>query len=150
MINKAEYRLSAGGYTLMPRWKSEFSRRRPVLAGMPARLELDELLMLIFRFPLMRRSTVAAGVEYEIFSQLQNPTPPGAEDSFRGLTTTAQLINFSDYLGYRLTTTLGFELTRTSFENRQQRIDDAEFYHDLLGSRAVENMPQKLFARPPR
>ena len=127
MINKAEYRLSAGGYTLMPRWKSEFSRRRPVLAGMPARLELDELLMLVFRFPLLRRSTVAVGVEYEIFSQLQNPTPTGAEDSFRGLTTTAQLINFSDYLGYRLTTTLGFELTRTSFEGRRSELTTRSF-----------------------
>ena len=74
---------------------------------MPARLELDELLMLIFRFPLMRRSTVAVGVEYELFSQLQNPTPPGAEDSFRGLTTTAQLINFSDYLGLPVDDDLG-------------------------------------------
>ena len=127
VINKAEYRLSAGGYTLMPRWKSEFSRRRPVLAGTPARLELDELLMLVFRFPLLRRSTVAVGVEYEIFSQLQNPTPPGAEDSFRGLTTTAQLINFSDYLGYRLTTTLGFELTRTNFEARRSELTTRSF-----------------------
>ena len=127
VINKAEYRLSAGGLTLMPRWKSEFSRGRPVLAGTPVRLELDELLMLVFRFPLMRRSTVAAGVEYEIFSQLQNPTPPGAEDSFRGLTTTAQLINFSDYLGYRLTTTLGFELTRTRFEGRRSELTTRSF-----------------------
>ena len=127
VINKAEYRWSSGRWTLMPRWKSEFSRRRPVLAGTPARLELDELLMLIFRFPLMRRSTVAVGVEYEIFSQLQNPTPPGAEDSFRGLTTTTQLINFSDYLGYRLTTTLGFELTRTSFEGRQSELTTRSF-----------------------
>ena len=127
VINKAEYRLSAGRWTLIPRWKSEFSRRRPVLAGTPARLELDELLILVFRFPLMRRSTVAAGVEYEIFSQLQNPTPPGAEDSFRGLTTTTQLINVSDYLGYRLTTTLGFELTRTSFENRRSELTTRSF-----------------------
>ena len=127
VINKAEYRLSAGGWTLMPRWKSEFSRRRPVLAGMPTRLELDELLMLILRFPLMRRSTVEAGVEYEIFSQLQNPTPPGAEDSFRGLTTTAQLTNTSDYIGYLLTTTLGFELTRTSFEGRRSELTTRSF-----------------------
>ncbi|MDE2706755.1 MAG: hypothetical protein OXI35_16950, partial [Gemmatimonadota bacterium] len=98
-----------------------------VLAGTPARLELDELLMLVFRFPLMRRSTVAAGVEYEIFSQLRNPTPPGAEDSFRGLTTTAQLINTSDYLGYQLTTTLGFELTRTSFADRRSEVTTRSF-----------------------
>ena len=127
VINKAEYRLSAGRWILMPRWKSEFSRRRPVLAGMPTRLELDELLMLVLRFPLMRRSTVETGVEYEIFSQLQNPTPPGAEDSFRGLTTTAQLTNTSDYLGYRLTTTLGFELTRTSFEGRRSELTTRSF-----------------------
>ena len=42
-------------------------------------------------------------------------------------TTTAQLINFSDYLGYRLTTTLGFELTRTSFGGRRSELTTRSF-----------------------
>ena len=38
--------------------------------------------------------------------------PPGAEDSFTGRTTTVQWTNVSEYQGYRLTTTTGFEVRR--------------------------------------
>lgn len=72
--------------------------------------------MLLTRLPILRRSTIEAGLEYEIFSQLHNPRPPGAEDSFNGLVAAIQLNNVSEYLGYRLTTLAGLQVTRRSFE----------------------------------
>ena len=64
------------------------------------------------------------------------PTPPGAEDSFRELTTTAQLSNVSDYQGYRLTTILGFELSRIN-PGGAFRDHHAELHHHLRGGGAV-------------
>ena len=127
LINKAEYRLNLGAWTLAPRWKSEFLRRTPVRRSEPRRRELSELLMLITRFPVFRSSFVEAGIEYEIFAQLRDPTPPGAEDSFRELTTTVQLSNISDYQGYRLTTILGFELSRINPEAAPTEITTRSF-----------------------
>jgi hypothetical protein len=116
LINKAEYRLSVGSIGLVPAWKSEFLRRGPVLARDDRREEWSNLFMLMARAPLMQRSFLEAGVEYEIFSQRRDPRPPGAEDSFRGLVLAGQLRNLSDYLGYRLTTLVGLQLTRREFE----------------------------------
>jgi hypothetical protein len=72
--------------------------------------------MLLAKLPVMRRSFLEGGVEYEIFSQLRDPRPPGAEDSFRGTVAALQLSNLSDYLGYRLTTVAGLQVTRHHFE----------------------------------
>jgi hypothetical protein len=112
LINKAEYRFQWRALTLRPRWKSEFRRQAPVLVAEPARRELTELLMLVARVPFMNRSYLEGGIEYERFRQLRSPTPPGASDSFDGLTATLQLANVSDYQGYRLTTLAGFEVKR--------------------------------------
>ena len=48
--------------------------------------------------------------------QLETPVPPGAQESLRGRTTTLQVVNLSDYLGYQLTTALGFETKRLNFD----------------------------------
>jgi hypothetical protein len=116
LINKAEYRLNLGRVVLVPAWKSEFLRRTPVLAQDPRGRELSQLFMVLVRLPVLRRSFVEGGIEYQVFSQLRDPTPPGAEDSFNGLVAAAQLTNVSEYLGYRLTTLIGVEVTRRRFE----------------------------------
>ena len=116
VINKAEYRLTLGPVRLVPAWKSELVRRTPVLRRDARRLESSQIFMLLARLPLMRRSFLEGGVEYEIFSQLRDPRPPGAEDSFRGTVAALQLSNLSDYLGYRLTTVAGLQVTRRRFE----------------------------------
>ena len=72
--------------------------------------------MVLLRQPLMRRSVIEGGFEYELFSQLRNPRPPGAEDSFSGLVAALQLSNVSEYLGYKLTTIAGLQITRRRFE----------------------------------
>ena len=116
LINKAEYRLNLGSLTLAPAWKSEFLRRTPVLERDARQRELSQLFMLLLRLPVMRRSFVEGGIEYQIFSQRRDPPPPGAEDSFNGLVAALQLTNLSEYLGYRLTTLAGLQLTRCRFE----------------------------------
>ena len=100
----------------MPRWKSELRHQADVQLSVPRRSEWTHLLSGLLRFPAFRSSFVETGVEYEIFQQRRTPTPPGALDSFKGLVTTAQLSNLSEYQGYRLTTVLGFEVARRRFE----------------------------------
>ena len=84
--------------------------------GQSKRTEVTELFMLMVRRHVMRQSFLEGGVEYEWFRQLRDPTPPGAEDDFRGLVLSAQLTNVSDYQGYRLSTVLGLEVARRSRE----------------------------------
>ncbi|HJP29714.1 MAG TPA: hypothetical protein QGF95_04075 [Candidatus Latescibacteria bacterium] len=116
LVNKAEYRMNLGSVSLIPAWKSELLRRTPVLLRDARQLESAQLLMVLARVPVMHRSFLEGGLEYEIFTQLRNPRPPGAEDSFRGTVAALQLGNISDYLGYRLTTLVGLQVTRRHFE----------------------------------
>ena len=112
LVNKAEYSLQLGTWTLQPRWKSEWLHDTPVRRSLSRRHELDELFMLVVRHAIMQKSFVEGGVEYQLFNQLKDPVPAGAEPDFKGVTTTVQMTNLSDYLGYRLTTTIGLEVTR--------------------------------------
>ena len=127
LINKGEYLFNVGNWTFGPRWKSELRREAPVRRELPKRRELSELFLLVSRFPVMHSSFIETGVEYEIFSQLLSPTPPGAEDSFRGLTTTIQLSNVSDYQGYRLNAIMGFQLTRIDPEAARSEVTTRSF-----------------------
>ena len=116
LINKAEYRLQFRQLSLIPLWKSEFRRHTPMIAREAKRREWSQLFAGIARLPVFLSSYLEGGVEYHLFEQLRDPTPPGAEDSFWELTTIAQLTNVSDYQGYRLTTVIGFDMTRRHFE----------------------------------
>ena len=115
-VNQAEYQLSLGNLHIVPGWKSEFIHNAPVLRGRPRQREWSQFFMVLLRQPLMRRSVIEGGFEYELFSQLRNPRPPGAEDSFSGLVAALQLSNVSEYLGYKLTTIAGLQITRRRFE----------------------------------
>ena len=116
IINKAEYRVQLGRLTLIPAWKSEFRRESPIDRRTPRRLELSEIFILMSRLPVFLSSYIEGGIEHHRFSQLRDPTPPGYEDSFHETTLVGQLTNISDYQGYRLTTVLGFDMTRRYFE----------------------------------
>ena len=111
IINKAIPSLM-GRLTLTP-LESEFAES-PIDRRKPRRLELSEIFILMSRLPvflsLRRRHRTPR------FSQLRDPTPPGFEDSFHETTIVGQLTNISDYQGYRLTTVLGFDMTRRHFE----------------------------------
>ena len=115
-VNKVDYQLSLGNLSVVPGWKSEFIHSAPALKGRPRQREWSQYFMVLMRHPIMRRSSLEGGLEYEIFSQLRNPRPPGAEDSFNGLVLALQLSNVSEYLGYKLTTLAGLQVTRRDFE----------------------------------
>jgi hypothetical protein len=116
LINKAEYRIEIASLTLIPGWKSEFRRFNSFTAGEAARRELSQIAMLIVRKPVMFSTFIETGVEYHRFIQLQDPTPPRANDDFSELTALFQMTDISDYQGYRLTTVLGFSLSRLDVE----------------------------------
>ena len=116
LINKAEYRIEIASLTLIPGWKSEFLRFNSFTAGEAARRELSQIAMLIVRKPVMFSTFIETGVEYHRFIQLQDPTPPRANDDFSELTALFQMTDISDYQGYRLTTVLGFSLSRLDVE----------------------------------
>jgi hypothetical protein len=111
-----DYNLRLGKWTFNPRWKSECFYQAPVLRELPRRRELTELFALVLRIPFMQRSIVETGAEYEIFSQLRQPPPPGADPDYTALTSTVQMTNLTEYQGYRLTTTLGFTVTRLALQ----------------------------------
>ncbi|MDA0337843.1 MAG: hypothetical protein O2782_21965, partial [bacterium] len=112
LINKAEYTVQLGSLSLVPRWKSEFLSRIPASRVLPKERQLTELLMIIVRKPVLRRSLLEGGIEYEWFSQMRDPVPPGVENDFRALVYLLQMTNLSDYQGYRITTVAGFEVAR--------------------------------------
>ena len=115
LINKAEYRINLARLSLVPGWKSEFLHHSPVLVHQARQRQLSQLGLLMWRFPVMRRSFLEGGIEYERFFQLRDPKPPGAEDSFKSTVVALQLSNVSEYLGYQLTTLVGLQLTRRRF-----------------------------------
>ncbi len=121
-INKVQYRLFLADLILVPAWKSEFRRQVPLMRSRGKRLELSELFLLKARLPILLSSHVEAGLEYHLFTQFSNPPPPGAEDSFTELTGLAQLADVSDYQGYRLTTVLGFSISRQHFKIEGTRV----------------------------
>jgi len=115
LVDKAEHTTQLRDWTVLSRWKSQYLRRRPVRASRLCSHDLSQFLMILGRRGLMRRSYLQAGVEYEVYRQLADPLPAGADDSYTGLTTTCQVGNVSQYMGYGITTLLGFELRRLDF-----------------------------------
>ena len=118
LLHKAEYTVQLGSLSLVPRWKSEYISRVPPARQLPKERQLTELLMLVARKPMLRRTLLEGGIEYEWYNQLRDPVPPGVDDDFNGLVYLVQLTNLSDYQGYRITTVVGFEVARRKRENQ--------------------------------
>jgi len=108
--------MNVGKMMLIPAWKSEFLRFSSFNSGEATRRELSEVVMLIAKVPVMHSTNIETGIEYHSFKQLQSPTPPRADDTYNELTGLLQLTDVSDYQGYRLTTVLGFSVSRETSE----------------------------------
>ena len=121
LVNKASYQIHWRSAVVRPAWKSEYRSETPVSAQSPKRRELAELAMVMVRFPVLRRSHVEMGFEYLLFSQLRDPPPPWAELSHRERGLAVQLTNLTDYLGYRLTTTIGLQLAHRDYEGAEDQ-----------------------------
>ena len=115
LINKAEYRKQLGRITLSPRIKNEHRREAPLLSNDPVRKENTLLLFLIGTTPILAHSEVQVGLEYSIFSQLEDEDKVlelGLPKAFKETVLAIQYSNRGAYLGYQLTTQIGLRVSR--------------------------------------
>ena len=115
LINKVDYIFKIGTFDIRPKIKNELRIETPVLKTSPKRQEDIILMILLARWPLLNLSSIEAGVEYTIFQQLRDSDQAvreGLDDDFTEIVGAAQFSNTSNYLGYSLTTQMGFRLSR--------------------------------------
>ncbi|MDA0337396.1 MAG: hypothetical protein O2782_19715, partial [bacterium] len=136
LINKMDYKYDIGPLELSPRVKNELRLESPVLKADPERREDLTLLSLLAQWPLLKKSTMQAGLEYAIFNQMRPSTKAvkvGLEDDFAETVGAVQFTNVTDYLGYRLHLTMGVRLTRREIEGEAEtgRVAFATVYAGL-------------------
>ena len=70
LINKLEHERKISYIEFVPRVKNELRLESPALRADPKRREDTLLLSLLAKWPLFTSSSMQAGIEYTIFSQL--------------------------------------------------------------------------------
>jgi len=124
LINKADYMLPLGRFTISPKVKSEFLRVMPFSRNAGKQHSWDVLFFLQARFPLMRATHIEVGLEQRQFANLigdEAEMAPGTlSGDFRGTVLAVQLTNIRPYLGYNLTSQLGVRFDRRSLEVVEQ------------------------------
>ena len=125
LINKVDYMHQMGSVTIQPKFKSELLKdNTPYSVTGAERDEWSGLFFLLFKTPLMRKTTLEAGLEQMFFQDMVvdeerlNPGEPTGD--LRNTVVAVQLTNIGDYLGYRLTTQLGVSINRSSLEMAAQ------------------------------
>jgi hypothetical protein len=123
LIDKADYLRHFGRLRVRPKVKSEFLRDNTPYSMGGVRGERDQwagTAFLVCEFPVLNRTEIEAGVEQTWFYELGADEQDLAQGEFTGdlrnTVVALQLSNRGDYLGYRLTTQLGFSLSRVSRE----------------------------------
>ena len=121
VINKADYPFSIGrNVTLIPRWKNMWRKRTQPRTVQLEINELSEIFSLSAVFPVLTRSRIEVGVEAIIFRNAEaipDPLPPEYIDDFIGRVFTVQYTNRVQYLGYSVTSNVGFQLNDINFAN---------------------------------
>jgi len=112
IINKADYLVELSKLRVLPRWKSEYRRQTYDLFTTDDREELTEIFGTVVELPVMRRTTIAAGVEYVLFRDLDTEI-----NNFQSFITAAQVTNVAEYQGYVLTTQVGLKFDARDFED---------------------------------
>ena len=123
IVNKVDYRQGIGPVSLKPRFKSEYLRRTPHAAGGE---ELDRwtgAALLLARVPALEHTTLRGGLELlwvrDLLvdeEEMVRTGRAGETGDLQSTTLAVQLSTTSGYLGYRLTTQIGFRLTRIRTE----------------------------------
>ena len=131
LINKVAYRISLGGLDIDPKLKSEFLHQEGFAREDDDRKHWMGSATLLATVPILRRSALTAGLELVQFEEravdetIHDRGDPaydpaqqlvGVTGDFRSAIFAFQLSNSAHYLGYRLTTQLGFRIGRTSNE----------------------------------
>jgi hypothetical protein len=134
LINKLEYHQPLiDNVALIPRIKNELRLEAPLLRNSPVRKENTLLLSLIAETTILRASTIQAGLEYVIFSQLEDPAPAGLSDDARELVAACQYTNTVAYLGYKLMTQLGIRINRINRKNEDAFTGVSQFVTVFAG-----------------
>ena len=127
IINKVEGDYSIGTLDLQPKLKSELLRQDAFLKEMEDRKEWTGLAILLAQFPVLSRSVVTGGVELAQFADQETDEDEmvdlgitGPTGDQRSAIFALQLTNNSQYLGYRLTTQIGFRVGRILSESVEQ------------------------------
>ena len=117
ILNKLDYIFNVGQIQFQPRLKSEFQRyRQPRKLDDQVRVsttELQELLSLVVRIPILSSTTLQAGLEYLMFEQFRDQLKDDLIRSDRNeLVYAVQFTNNAQYLGYELWTQTGVRVAR--------------------------------------
>ena len=127
VINKIEGDYSIGNLDLQPKLKSELLRQDAFLKEMDDRKQWNGLAILLAQFPVLSRSVVTGGVELAQFADQETDEDEmvdlgitGPTGDQRSAIFALQLTNNSQYLGYRLTTQIGFRVGRILSESVEQ------------------------------
>lgn len=110
IINKVSYSHEIGRVRLEPRWKSEFRNQSRDLFTLEEHKSLTELISAIVELPLLKVTTVQAGVEYVLFNDMNRDA-----NDFNALLGAVQFNNTSAYQGYVIKALIGLSLERKKF-----------------------------------
>ena len=120
-IVKADYPIEIlSNWSIAPKWKQIYQRRTP---SDPLALQTNDLSEIFFLISVYNvipdKLVLESGVEWEQFHNLRDrpdPLPPAFVENFNTLTLASQFTNSSDYLGYRMSTKLGFRWQRKALK----------------------------------
>ena len=119
LINKADYTYRVGGLEVQPKIKSEYLNQTPFILGGDERQEWTGTGILLLRHPMLKASSLEAGLEYHRVADLMLDEKEalaanrvGATGDSRSLVLAAQWSNVREYQGYTLTTRFGIMYTR--------------------------------------
>jgi hypothetical protein len=137
LINRAAYRISVGErLEIRPQWKSMFKREIPTLRTALDTRELTESFFLTGEYRVLPAVRLDFGVERTYFANLRerpaNPSPEYAEE-YQSWATGFVLTNRSDYQGYTLTLTAGYQYERQDFEENEDH-DETTLYLRLFAA----------------
>ena len=110
IINKVSYSHEIGRVRLEPRWKSEFRNQSRDLFTLEEHKSLTELISAIVELPLLKVTTVQAGVEYVLFNDMNRDA-----NDFNALLGAVQFNNTSAYQGYMIKALIGLSVERKKF-----------------------------------
>jgi len=136
LINKADYTIRVGKKLIIwPKWKSMYRRMIPTDPDALKINDLTQIGFLIVKYSVLRSAWITCGVEYTIFNNFVKPVvpPPGFVRDYRGTVLVVQLSNWSDYMGYVLTSNIGLRWERKVFKEREPEINSVAFIRVYAG-----------------
>ena len=132
LVNKVEYNYVTRGLSVHPKLKSEYLRRDAFVKAERDQKQWTGIATLITQFPVLSQSSLSLGLELAQFNdriededEMLDLGTVGETGDVRSLNAALQLTNHSNYLGYRLTSQIGFRLARI-FTEKVQLADRAD------------------------